>query len=72
MQDIQPPTHVWLTKEELNNIDAYWRACNYLAVGMIYLQENPLLKQPLKIEHIKKRLLGHRGQALVYLLCMCI
>ena len=60
MQDIQPP-HAWLTKEELKNIDAYWRACNYLAVGMIYLQENPLLKQPLKIEHIEKRLLGHWG-----------
>ena len=40
---------------------AYWRACNYLSVGMIYLRDNPLLKQPLKVEHIKHRLLGHWG-----------
>ncbi len=50
-----------LTPEELNNIHAYWRACNYLAVGMIYLRDNPLLKEPLKSEHIKQRLLGHWG-----------
>lgn len=50
-----------LTDEELRNIDAYWRACNFLAVGMIYLQENPLLKDPLRIEHVKNRLLGHWG-----------
>ncbi|MGF1587814.1 MAG: phosphoketolase [Pleurocapsa sp.] len=50
-----------LTPQELNNIDAYWRACNYLAIGMIYLRDNPLLKQPLKAEHIKQRLLGHWG-----------
>ena len=42
-------------------IDAYWRACNYLAAGMIYLLDNPLLREPLKEEHIKKRLLGHWG-----------
>ena len=50
-----------LNDEELRKIDAYWRACNYLAVGMIYLQDNPLLKEPLKPEHIKNRLLGHWG-----------
>ena len=50
-----------LTQEELRLIDAYWRACNYLAVGMIYLRENPLLKEPLKAEHVKHRLLGHWG-----------
>ncbi|MBR8827595.1 MAG: phosphoketolase family protein [Gomphosphaeria aponina SAG 52.96 = DSM 107014] len=50
-----------LSSEELRKIDAYWRACNYLAVGMIYLRENPLLKEPLKPEHIKHRLLGHWG-----------
>src|ERR1700730_12106112 len=50
-----------LTPEELLKTHAYWRACNYLAVGMIYLRENPLLRQPLKPEHIKKRLLGHWG-----------
>ncbi|HED15831.1 MAG TPA: phosphoketolase family protein [Gammaproteobacteria bacterium] len=50
-----------LSPEILANVDAYWRACNYLAAGMIYLQENPLLKEPLKAEHIKNRLLGHWG-----------
>jgi xylulose-5-phosphate/fructose-6-phosphate phosphoketolase len=50
-----------LTSEELRKIHAYWRACNYLAVGMIYLRDNPLLKEPLKPEHIKYRLLGHWG-----------
>ena len=50
-----------LDPEEVNNIDAYWRACNYLAAGMIYLLENPLLRQPLKQEQIKSRLLGHWG-----------
>ncbi|MBS1821006.1 MAG: phosphoketolase family protein [Acidobacteria bacterium] len=50
-----------LTQEELRKMDAYWRACNYLSVGMLYLQENPLLRTPLKPEHIKNRLLGHWG-----------
>jgi len=53
------PTH--LPADELRRIDAYWRACNYLAAGMIYLQENPLLREPLKPSHIKNRLLGHWG-----------
>lgn len=47
--------------EELAKMNAYWRACNYLSAGMIYLQDNPLLREPLKPEHIKKRLLGHWG-----------
>jgi xylulose-5-phosphate/fructose-6-phosphate phosphoketolase len=42
-------------------MDAYWRACNYCCVGMLYLQANPLLREPLKVEHIKNRLLGHWG-----------
>lgn len=46
---------------DLPALDAYWRACNYLAAGMIYLQDNPLLREPLKPEHIKRRLLGHWG-----------
>ncbi|HJY34571.1 MAG TPA: hypothetical protein VJ260_06945, partial [Vicinamibacterales bacterium] len=50
-----------LTDKELELTHAYWRACNYLSVGMIYLQDNPLLKEPLKTEHIKRRLLGHWG-----------
>ncbi len=52
-----------LTDKELQSIDAYWRACNYLAAGMIYLRDNPLLKVPLKPEHIKQRLLGHWGSS---------
>ncbi|MGA8164522.1 MAG: hypothetical protein WB791_05785 [Waddliaceae bacterium] len=50
-----------LSAQELQKIDAYWRAANYLSVGQIYLMDNPLLKEPLKLEHIKKRLLGHWG-----------
>ena len=50
-----------LSEEELKAMDAYWRAANYLSVGQIYLYDNPLLKQPLKLEHIKPRLLGHWG-----------
>ena len=50
-----------LTPELLHNMDAYWRAANYLSVGQIYLYDNPLLKQPLKLAHIKPRLLGHWG-----------
>lgn len=50
-----------LNSEELRKTHAYWRACNYLAAGMIYLWDNPLLKEPLKPEQIKKRLLGHWG-----------
>ncbi|MGB5595375.1 MAG: phosphoketolase, partial [Crocosphaera sp.] len=52
-----------LSPEELRKIHAYWRACNYLAVGMIYLRDNPLLKEPLKEEQVKNRLLGHWGSS---------
>jgi xylulose-5-phosphate/fructose-6-phosphate phosphoketolase len=52
-----------LSQQALTDIDAYWRACNYLAAGMIYLQDNPLLKEPLKLDHIKQRLLGHWGSS---------
>jgi len=48
-----------LSNDELRLMDAWWSACNYLAVGMIYLRANPLLREPLKPEHIKYRLLGH-------------
>jgi xylulose-5-phosphate/fructose-6-phosphate phosphoketolase len=47
--------------QELRLMDAYWRACNYLSVGMIYLRGNPLLREPLRTEHVKHRLLGHWG-----------
>ena len=50
-----------LDADEARKTHAFWCACNYLAVGMIYLQENPLLREPLKPEHIKNRLLGHWG-----------
>jgi xylulose-5-phosphate/fructose-6-phosphate phosphoketolase len=50
-----------LTADELRKINAYWRAANYLSVGQIYLFANPLLREPLKMEHVKPRLLGHFG-----------
>src|ERR1700753_1372937 len=50
-----------LSNDELNLIDAYWRAANYLSVGQIYLLDNPLLAEPLAAEHVKPRLLGHWG-----------
>jgi xylulose-5-phosphate/fructose-6-phosphate phosphoketolase len=50
-------------EQELQRIDAWWRAANYLAVGMIYLRANPLLAEPLRFEHIKPRLLGHWGSS---------
>jgi xylulose-5-phosphate/fructose-6-phosphate phosphoketolase len=50
-----------LSADELRRMDAYWRACNYCCVGMLYLRANPLLREPLKKEHIKNRLLGHWG-----------
>jgi xylulose-5-phosphate/fructose-6-phosphate phosphoketolase len=52
-----------LSTDELRKIHAYWRACNYLTLGMIYLQDNPLLKESLKPEHVKNRLLGHWGSS---------
>jgi xylulose-5-phosphate/fructose-6-phosphate phosphoketolase len=52
-----------LNAEALRKIDAFWRACNYLSLGMIYLQDNPLLREQLKPEHIKNRLLGHWGSS---------
>jgi xylulose-5-phosphate/fructose-6-phosphate phosphoketolase len=51
------------SEQELQLIDAWWRAANYLAVGMIYLRDNPLLAEPLRFEHVKARLLGHWGSS---------
>src|SRR5277367_3232635 len=56
-----PITDDPLPTEMLRKIDAYWRAANYLSVGQIYLYDNPLLREPLKPEHIKPMLLGHWG-----------
>ncbi len=50
-----------LSSDFVEKMHAYWRAANYLSVGQIYLQDNPLLETPLKLEHIKPRLLGHWG-----------
>src|SRR5438874_7266203 len=50
-----------LAADEVELIDAYWRAANYLSVGQIYLLDNPLLREPLRAEHVKPRLLGHWG-----------
>ncbi len=50
-----------LSEEELRKMHAYWRAANYVSVGQIYLYANPLLEEPLKLEHVKPRLLGHWG-----------
>ena len=50
-----------LSPDLLRKLDAYWRAANYLSVGQIYLYDNPLLRVPLKLEHVKPRLLGHWG-----------
>ena len=54
-----------LSSDMLRRMHAYWRAANYLSVGQIYLQDNPLLETPLKLEHIKPRLLGHWGTTTV-------
>ncbi|HQQ62277.1 MAG TPA: phosphoketolase family protein [Pseudomonadales bacterium] len=64
-QDLHASTNKPTTfnQQELGMLDAYWRACNYLAAGMIYLRDNPLLRQPLAVEHIKQRLLGHWGSS---------
>src|SRR5204862_5260846 len=56
-EDRQQP----LSSTELAALHAWWRACNYLSVGMIYLKDNPLLRRPLSIEDVKHRLLGHWG-----------
>ncbi len=56
MKEAQP-----LTAEEVRLMNAYWRAANYLSVGQIYLSDNALLREPLRIEHVKRRLLGHWG-----------
>jgi xylulose-5-phosphate/fructose-6-phosphate phosphoketolase len=50
-----------LSSDMLEKMHAYWRAANYLSVGQIYLKDNPLLEEPLRLEHIKPRLLGHWG-----------
>src|SRR6201995_1439767 len=57
----EPPRAAALAGDDLRLIDAWWRACNYLSAGMIFLADNPLLRAPLKSDHVKHRLLGHWG-----------
>src|SRR5579863_9534393 len=59
--EVDTKTAAPLSQDELSKMHAYWRAANYLSVGQIYLFDNPLLREPLSIEHIKPRLLGHWG-----------
>jgi len=61
MQDKVLPTSATLSDSEKHAIDAWWRAANYLSIGQIYLIDNPLLREPLTLEHVKPRLLGHWG-----------
>jgi len=61
IQPLDTPTTGPLSPTDLARIDAYWRAANYLSVGQIYLLDNPLLREPLRPEHVKPRLLGHWG-----------
>ena len=61
IEQMPPATDRPLSQDELRKMDAYWRACNYLCAGMIYLHDNPLLREPLRPEHTKNRLLGHWG-----------
>jgi xylulose-5-phosphate/fructose-6-phosphate phosphoketolase len=56
-----PPKRRVLSAALLRRMNAYWRAANYLSVGQIYLQDNPLLEVPLILDHVKPRLLGHWG-----------
>ena len=72
VNDMTTPPLPTLSTDELLGMDAYWRACNYLAAGMIYLRDNPLLKEPLQPEHVKSRLLGHWGRVPVWLSPMSI
>src|SRR5436189_4288649 len=58
---IDPARSTPLSSDELARIDAWWRAANYLSVGQIYLLDNALLREPLRLEHVKPRLLGHFG-----------
>ena len=61
VSEVGMPVEKPLSADELQKMNAYWRAANYLSIGQIYLMDNPLLQKPLKREHIKPRLLGHWG-----------
>jgi len=61
-----------LSPELLRQMDAYWRAANYLSVGQIYLYDNPLLREPLKLSHVKPLVVGHWGTTPGRTSSMCI
>ena len=61
-----------LSSSDFSSMDAWWRAANYLSVGQIYLLDNPLLREPLELKHIKPRLLGHWGTTPGLNFSMCI
>ncbi|TIN69364.1 MAG: hypothetical protein E5Y30_19675, partial [Mesorhizobium sp.] len=61
MNDKAAATPQAIGHERIDLMDRYWRAANYISVGQIYLLDNPLLREPLKAEHVKPRLLGHWG-----------
>ena len=61
MAKAAPQSTSTASADDLGLVDAWWRAANYLSVGQIYLLDNPLLEQPLTVDHIKPRLLGHWG-----------
>jgi xylulose-5-phosphate/fructose-6-phosphate phosphoketolase len=66
-----PSIEAALNNDELARMDAYWRAANYLAVGQIYLYDNPLLRGPLEPAHIKRRLLGHGAPRRAWISSTC-
>ena len=70
--EIQPRPAGPLSPDLLDKMDAYWRAANYLSVGQIYLKDNALLEESLKLEHIKPRLLGHWAPRRVSIFSMSI
>ena len=53
------PVDKFMTDEYLSDLNAYWRAANYLSAGQLYLLDNPLLRQPLTMDHVKKKIVGH-------------
>ena len=55
-----------VTQEYLKKMDAYWRAANYLGAAQLYLLDNPLLREPLTMDHIKKKIVGHWGTCILY------
>ena len=60
-----------ITEDYLKKMDAYWRATNYLGAAQLYLLDNPLLREPLTMDHVKKKIVGHWGDCTWTELCLC-